>query len=89
MATTVEQQANGQTAADSIVVENPATGVPIATLRAAGDSDVAAMVERARAAQTGWQALGFAGRAKVLRRAQKWVLDNSDRFLDTIVGGDR
>ena len=85
MATTVGQQANGQTAADSIVVENPATGVPIATLRAAGDSDVAAMVERARAAQTGWQALGFAGRAKVLRRAQKWVLDNSDRFLDTIV----
>ena len=72
MATTVGQQANGQTAADSIVVENPATGVPIATLRA-------------REAQTGWQALGFAGRAKVLRRAQKWVLDNSDRFLDTIV----
>ena len=61
---TVEQQASGQTAADSIVVENPATGVPIATLRAAGDSDVAAMVERARAAQTGWQARGFAGRAK-------------------------
>ena len=43
------------------------------------------MVERARAAQTGWQALGFEGRAKVLRRTQKWVLDNSDRFLDTLV----
>ena len=82
---TVEQQASGQTAADSIVVENPATGVPIATLRAAGESDVAPMVERARTAQTGWQALGLVGRAKVLRRAQKWVLDNSDRFLDTIV----
>jgi acyl-CoA reductase-like NAD-dependent aldehyde dehydrogenase len=85
MATTVEQQADGQAAADSIVVENPATGLPIATLRAARDDDVAGMVERARTAQTGWQALGFEGRAKVLRRAQKWVLDNSDRFLDTLV----
>ncbi len=86
MATNTEQQTeNGAAAADSIVVENPATGQPIATLRAAAESDVAGMVARARAAQTGWRAIGFDGRAKVLRRAQKWVLDNADRFLDTVV----
>ena len=47
--------------------------------------DVAPMVARARAAQPGWEAIGFEGRAKVLRRAQKWVLDNSDRVIETIV----
>ena len=86
MATTT-QQANGKktSASDSIVVENPATGLPITTLTAAADADVAPMVERARAAQAGWHAIGFDARAKVLRRAQKWVLDNADRFLDTLV----
>jgi acyl-CoA reductase-like NAD-dependent aldehyde dehydrogenase len=85
MAATATRQTQGQDASDSIVVENPATGLPIATLPAALDSDVPGMVERARSAQSGWRALGFAGRAKVLRRAQKWVLDNAERFLDTLV----
>ena len=44
------------------------------------------MVERARAAQPGWEALGFDGRARILRRAQKWVIDNTDRIARTIVG---
>jgi acyl-CoA reductase-like NAD-dependent aldehyde dehydrogenase len=47
--------------------------------------DVRAMVERARAAQPAWEALGFEGRGEVLRRAQKWVLDHSDRVVATIV----
>ncbi|MGZ4288978.1 MAG: succinic semialdehyde dehydrogenase [Solirubrobacteraceae bacterium] len=85
MAGTVTRRTEDQGASESIVVENPATGLPIATLRAAVDSDVPGMVERARSAQTGWTALGFAGRTKVLRRAQKWVLDNAERFLDTLV----
>src|SRR5438105_3731627 len=86
MATTAEQKKNGKAAkAESIVVENPATGRPIATLQAATEAEVAPMVARARAAQAGWNALGFEGRAKVLRRAQKWALDNADRFLDTLV----
>jgi acyl-CoA reductase-like NAD-dependent aldehyde dehydrogenase len=86
MATTVAQKKNVKAAkADSIVVENPATGQVIATLPAAADADVAPMAERARAAQVGWNALGFDGRAKIMRRAQKWALDNADRFLDTVV----
>ena len=44
-----------------------------------------ALVARARAAQPAWEALGFEGRAKVLRRAQKWMVDNADRIARTIV----
>ena len=44
------------------------------------------MVARAaRAAQPGWEALGFEGRGRILRRAQKWVIDNSERVIETIV----
>jgi acyl-CoA reductase-like NAD-dependent aldehyde dehydrogenase len=41
------------------------------------------MVARARRAQPAWHALGFAGRGKVLRRMQKWLLDNTDRIAET------
>ncbi len=40
---------------------------------------------RARAAQPGWEALGFEGRAAVLKRAQRWMIDNTDRVVQTIV----
>jgi acyl-CoA reductase-like NAD-dependent aldehyde dehydrogenase len=43
------------------------------------------MVARARAAQPAWEALGFEGRARVLRRMQKWMVDNADRVVQTIV----
>jgi acyl-CoA reductase-like NAD-dependent aldehyde dehydrogenase len=86
MATTTEQKTDGKAPTeDSIVVENPATGEAIATLPACTLGQLTEMAKRARRAQPGWQALGYGGRAKVLRRMQKWVLDNSDRFLDTLV----
>ena len=47
--------------------------------------EVAELARKARAAQPGWQALGFEGRARVLRRAQKWIVDNRDRIIETIV----
>jgi acyl-CoA reductase-like NAD-dependent aldehyde dehydrogenase len=47
--------------------------------------EVTEIVARARAAQPEWEAMGFEGRARILLRAQKWVLDNSDRVIDTIV----
>ncbi|HTE62492.1 MAG TPA: aldehyde dehydrogenase family protein [Solirubrobacteraceae bacterium] len=80
---TVEQQP--APAADGIRVENPATGEVIATVPVASAEDVRVIVARARAAQPAWEALGFDGRAKVLRRAQKWVVDNADRIVETIV----
>ncbi|MEA2366787.1 MAG: hypothetical protein QOI32_2299 [Thermoleophilaceae bacterium] len=69
----------------AIEVENPATGKMIATVPVVAPEDVAALVARARLAQPGWEALGFDGRAAVMKRCQKWVSDNADRVIDTIV----
>src|SRR5919197_759083 len=72
-------------ATQTIDVETPATGAVIRTLPVTSPADVQAMAERARAAQPGWEALGFEGRGRVLRRMQKWVVDNADRVVQTIV----
>jgi len=72
-------------ATDTIEVENPATGHVIRTLPVTSPEEVGAMVTRARAAQPAWKALGFDGRARVLRRMQKWLVDNSERVIRTIV----
>jgi len=45
-----------------LVSTNPATGEEVARVRIAGPEDVAAAVERARAAAAWWAGLGFAGR---------------------------
>jgi acyl-CoA reductase-like NAD-dependent aldehyde dehydrogenase len=87
MATVEHQPAttSGNGAVDGIPVENPATGEIVRTVPIVRPEDVAGVVARAREVQPAWEALGFEGRAKVLRRAQKWLLDNSDRVIDTIV----
>src|SRR5437764_358178 len=87
MVTTVERQSGAAPteAADSIQVENPATGQTIATLKAHTPEELAEMVARARIAQPAWRALGFEERGKVLRRAQKWLLDNVDRVSETLI----
>src|SRR5919198_1853307 len=84
MATSVEQE-SAPAAAGGIDVENPATGAVVAPVPNLGPDEVRALVARARAAQPGWEALGFDGRAKVLRRMQRWLVDNSDRVVATIV----
>ena len=66
-------------AAEEIAVENPATGEVIGSVPIISAEEVRAIAERGRAAQPAWEALGFEGRARILRRAQKWVLDNRDR----------
>jgi acyl-CoA reductase-like NAD-dependent aldehyde dehydrogenase len=70
---------------ETIDVENPATGEVIRTLPVTTPDDVRAMAERARAAQPAWEALGFEGRGRVLRRMQKWVVDNSERVIQALV----
>jgi acyl-CoA reductase-like NAD-dependent aldehyde dehydrogenase len=72
-------------AAEEIQVENPATGAIVGSAPVLAPDEVGALVARARAAQPGWEALGFEGRTAVLRRAQKWVTDNQDRIVETIV----
>jgi acyl-CoA reductase-like NAD-dependent aldehyde dehydrogenase len=72
-------------AGDSIPVENPATGEIIATVPNLSAEAVGEMAARGRAAQGEWEAYGFDGRARVLVRAQKWLMDNSERVIETIV----
>ena len=79
-----EATANGHQA-DQVPVENPATGEVVAHVPNLTADDVREMAKRARAAQPGWEALGFAGRARVMLRMQKWVLDNAERVIQTIV----
>src|SRR5437763_10946226 len=76
---------NGHAARDEIAVDNPATGRVIASVPDLSPDQVKEIVARARAAQPGWEALGFEGRGRVMRRAQKWLLDNAQRVMDTIV----
>jgi acyl-CoA reductase-like NAD-dependent aldehyde dehydrogenase len=86
MATVAEQQTHKQDGrADTIEVLNPATGELLQTLAACTPERLQEMALRGREAQPGWQALGFGGRRALLPRAQKWMLDNSERVLDTVV----
>jgi len=85
---TVEQQSshamhNGASPSE-IPVENPATGEVIRTVPDLGADAVAEMAARGRAAQPAWESIGFDGRARILRRAQKWLIDNSERVIATI-----
>jgi acyl-CoA reductase-like NAD-dependent aldehyde dehydrogenase len=68
-----------------IPVENPATGEIIGSIANLGPEQVAALAARGRAAQPGWEALGFEGRGRILRRCQKWLVENQDRVVATIV----
>ena len=83
----VQEQAAGDAtgAANTIDVENPATGAIVSTVPVLGPADLRQMAARAREAQPQWAAIGFEGRARVMRRAQKWILDNAERVLDTVL----
>ena len=80
MATVEEHPATNATATavGDIAVENPATGEVIAHVP---DTTPEQVAELARAAQPAWEALGFEGRGRILRRAQKWLVENSDRVI--------
>lgn len=81
----VEQAPAAGANGTGIPVENPATGQTITTVPTLTAGDVKALVARARAAQPAWEAVGFEERGRVLRRAQKWVTDNAERIIETIV----
>ncbi|HET8980115.1 MAG TPA: aldehyde dehydrogenase family protein [Solirubrobacteraceae bacterium] len=85
----VEQQTpaatNGAASGETIAVENPATGEIITNVPRLGASELVEMAGRARQAQPQWEAIGFDGRARIMRRAQKWMLDHAERVLETVV----
>ena len=76
---------NGKPEGNTVEVHNPATGALIGSVPAMTPDEVTEAVARARAAQPAWEALGFAERGRILRRMQKWTLDNSERIISTIV----
>src|SRR5919108_3483932 len=68
-----------------IAVENPATGEVIGHVDDMDATQVAAVVEEARAAQPGWEALGFDGRAKKMRDFRAWLVANRRRAIESLV----
>ena len=68
-----------------IEVRSPATGELLATVPTVDGAELAELAARGRAAQPQWAELGFDGRAQVLRRMQRWLLDNAERVIEAIV----
>jgi acyl-CoA reductase-like NAD-dependent aldehyde dehydrogenase len=69
---------------DSIIVRSPATLEKIAELPVASSSDVAAAVERGRAAQAVWRETPMAARAQLFYRLRDLLLDESDKLADVL-----
>src|SRR6201995_3487065 len=84
----VEQTTTAETngpAPHPTAAENPATGELITTVPVLSAAELEAMAMRARQAQPQWEAIGFDGRARIMRRAQKWMLDSAYRVLSPVV----
>jgi acyl-CoA reductase-like NAD-dependent aldehyde dehydrogenase len=85
MASVTEERSTGAAqTSQGIDVLNPATGEVVATVADFSPEEVARTVARARAAQPAWEALGFAGRERVFKRAQRWVIDHTDEIVETL-----
>ena len=69
---------------ESIEVEKPATGDPLATVPRCTAEDVELAVDRARAAQVRWRESDFAERRRVLLDFHDLVLDRQDELLDIL-----
>ncbi len=70
--------------ADRIEVHNPATGDLVATVEVDSPDRVAEVAARLRSNQEAWEALGIEGRHDWLGRLRDWLIDNTDRVLDTM-----
>ncbi|MGW4336023.1 aldehyde dehydrogenase family protein [Rhodococcus koreensis] len=84
MATAAHTPRNSLPNSEMIAVENPATSEIIGHIPDLTPDQVADLARRARAAQPAWEALGYRGRARVLRRMQRWLMDNTDPVISTI-----
>jgi len=83
--TTVRSNGAPPEQAGRIAVHNPATGELIGHVDDMSPAQVEAVVERARRAQPGWEALGFDGRGDVMYELRHWLVQNRDRVLDVLV----
>ncbi|HSI81613.1 MAG TPA: aldehyde dehydrogenase family protein [Solirubrobacterales bacterium] len=69
-------------AAEAIEVRRPADGSPLGSVPVDGPERVADVVAHVRAAQPGWEAIGFEGRRHWLERLRDWILANQERLDD-------
>ena len=74
----------GETSPNRLDVLNPATGGLIATVPIDSPAAVAETVARVHANQAEWEAIGIEGRYRWLGKLRDWLLDNSERVLDTM-----
>ena len=87
MSTVEEQpsvQANGA-AQGQIPVLAPATGDVITHVPDMDATQINDLVDRARAAQPGWRALGFEGRARYMLKLKDWFVENKDEVLEALI----
>ncbi|HEX5609321.1 MAG TPA: aldehyde dehydrogenase family protein [Solirubrobacterales bacterium] len=80
----IEVSNGASAAADAFDVHNPATGELIQRVPIDSPASVAETVARVRANQVEWEAMGIEGRYHWLGKLRDWLLDNSDRVLDTM-----
>ena len=70
--------------AREIVSRNPATGEEIGRVPVTAAAEIAPIVQKARAAQTQWEALSFRERGRVILRARQIVLDEMEEVAQLI-----
>ena len=68
----------------TIEVTNPATGAKIAEVSTLDRDATIEAVRRAKAAQPAWNALGFKGRAALMRDMRQWIVKNRARVIETL-----
>jgi acyl-CoA reductase-like NAD-dependent aldehyde dehydrogenase len=76
--------ASRPTTADTFESLEPATGNVVATFPVHTDADVAAAVERARAAATWWQQLGWSGRRERLDAWKRLIVRRGDELAELV-----
>lgn len=65
-------------------IKHPVSGAELPSIPEHSTDDVATAVERARAAQPAWEALGFRGRERIMRRVEKLLHDEREQIVDVI-----
>jgi acyl-CoA reductase-like NAD-dependent aldehyde dehydrogenase len=73
------------TATPELVSVNPATLLPVGSVRRTDPADVPQLVAAARAAQEQWARLGAEGRSRVLAQVGQVVRAHADEIADSIV----
>jgi acyl-CoA reductase-like NAD-dependent aldehyde dehydrogenase len=81
----VEPVQNGSSGHRRMKLASPATETPIGEITVTTPDEVRTAVKRARAAQPGWEALGFDARRRYLDKALKILLARQEEFIDVIV----